>query len=54
MEMGASSYERRSWQRKDGPDRDVERYRAWITAKLLQGLGMAVVLLLAIVMFDSL
>jgi hypothetical protein len=52
--MGASSYERRSLQQDEGPDRDVERYRAWITAKLFQGFGIITVLLLAIIMFDSL
>ncbi len=32
---------------------EIERYRAWIAAKLLQGLGIVVLLMVAVILFDS-
>ncbi len=53
--MGAGYYERgRTWHEEDGPDPNVERYRAWISAKLFQGLGLVAVLIVAVFVFDSL
>ena len=32
---------------------ELERYRAWIAAKLFQGLGILVLVMVAVVLFDS-
>ena len=40
------------WSDDDGPA-EIERHRAWIAAKLFQGIGVVVLLTFAVVLFDS-
>ena len=42
-----------AWPDENGPD-ELERYRAWIAAKLFQGIALLVLLTIAVVLFDSL
>ncbi len=41
-----------AWPDQDRPG-ELERYRAWIAAKLFQGLAILVLLMVAVVLFDS-
>ncbi|NNM75111.1 hypothetical protein [Enterovirga aerilata] len=38
---------------EDGAPSEIERYRAWIAAKLLQGICLFVLLAITVVLFDS-
>ena len=37
----------------DGPSAEVERHRAWIATKLFQGIGLIVLLTVAVVLLGS-
>ena len=41
-----------TWPDQDGRG-EAERYRAWIAAKLLQGITLVLLLMAAVVLFDS-
>lgn len=49
---GSAGSFRDDWSDESRPA-DVERYRAWIAAKLFQGLGILVLIMVAVVLFDS-
>jgi hypothetical protein len=49
---GQASAPSGTWPDEQGPA-ELERYRAWIAAKLFQGLGILVLVTVAVVLFDS-